>query len=345
MAERLWSIVERRPEALEWLRRVHDKWVEYKARFRCYQCNSEVEWVEDFRYRCRNGHESRVIGLESWEFNVPPWFMRVLSDEGLVTILYKSRSSTSYGVPEATVKLIEEIIRASEAESLAPEEAVEEGREVSEDLLRDVVGLENVKELVLQVLRSDRPVHLLMVGPPASAKSMILETLSRFYDVPLILAGTSTRAGIRDFIEENRPRVMLIDELDKVANPLELSVLLSWMESQRITITMATRRVEVRCPSVCKVIAAANDARRIPPELLSRFIVVRIPPYTEDQAREVCVSVLTRREGVGEEMARAIADAVLTKLGSRDPRDCVKIARLRPKTVEDVDRIAKLLSR
>jgi len=345
MSERLFNIVERRPEAIEWLRRVHDKWLEYKSKLRCYTCEAEVEWVDDFRYRCRNGHESGVLGLEAWEFNVPPWFMRVLNEEGLVTVLYKSRSSTNYGVPESTLKLIEEILRISEIEEASREEATTEMVEVGDDLLKDVVSLDNVKELVMQVLKSDKPVHLLMVGPPASAKSMILEILSKHFGVPIILAGTSTRAGIRDFIEENRPTIMLIDELDKVANPIELSVLLSWMESQKITITMHSRRVEVKCPKVCKVIAACNDPRRLPPELLSRFVVIKIPQYSEDQVREICVNVLTNREGVSEEVAKAIAESVIGRLRSRDPRDCIKIARLGPKSVEDVEKIVKLLTK
>jgi Holliday junction DNA helicase RuvB len=163
---------------------------------------------------------------------------------------------------------------------------------------------------------------------------MILEAISRHYDVPILLAGASTRAGLRDYIVENVPEIMLIDELDKVSSPLDLSVLLTWMESQRLVVTMATKKAYVRCPSVCRVIATANRTQRIPPELLSRFVVVNLKPYTDEEVRAVCINVLTRREGCNEDMARVIADAVVSKLGFRDPRDCVKIARLAktPKT-------------
>lgn len=175
-----------------------------------------------------------------------------------------------------------------------------------------------------------------------SAKTMILETISRHYDVPILLAGASTRAGLRDYIVENVPEVMLIDELDKISNPLDLSALLTWMESQRLVVTMATKKAHVRCPSVCRVIATANSIRRIPPELLSRFVVVNLKPYTDEEVKTVCINVLTRREGCSEEMAKTVAEAVVSKLGSKDPRDCVKIARL-AKTPEDVDRIVEIL--
>ena len=39
-----------------------------------------------------------------------------------------------------------------------------------------------------------------------------------------------------------------------------------------------------------------------------------------------------------------IADAVVDRLKSRDPRDCVKLARL-AKTPDDVERIVKILSK
>jgi hypothetical protein len=114
------------------------------------------------------------------------------------------------------------------------------------------------------------------------------------------------------------------------------------MESQRIVVTMATKKAYVKCPSVCKVIATANSTSRIPQELLSRFVVVKLKPYTEEEVREICMNVLTRREGVEMSIAETIARAVTEKLKSRDPRDCVKIARL-AKSTEEVEKITDIL--
>jgi Holliday junction DNA helicase RuvB len=331
-------------DVTEWLTKIYSKWAEYKLNTKCYTCEStRIRWVGDYEYECDKGHRSKLLGLQSWELGVPPWFMRVLADRGIVDILYRSRSTTTYGVPDEVMRVLERILRSET--SLAPTEGVPEVEEVPEptlEMFSDIVGLDDVKKLVLDVLTSSKPVHLLLVGPTASAKTMILETISRHYDVPILLAGASTRAGLRDYILDNVPEVMLIDELDKVSNPLDLSTLLTWMESQRLVVTMATKKAHVRCPSVCRVIAAANSIRRIPPELLSRFVVVNLKPYTDEEIRTVCINVLTRREGCSEEMAKTVAEAVVSRLGSKDPRDCVKIARL-AKTPEDVDRIVEIL--
>ena len=48
------------------------------------------------------------------------------------------------------------------------------------------------------------------------------------------------------------------------------------------------------------------------------------------------------REGVAPEVAAAIADAVWTRLKSKDIRDCIKIGRL-AKTKEDVDWLAQTI--
>jgi len=336
-------------DAVEYLARIREKWAEYKSGFKCYQCGStNIKWLDDFTYECENGHRGRALGLESWEFKVPPWFMRILHDKGLVQVLFKSRSATCYGVPEETLKAIESILSKG-AEEVEGAEVYEEPEaaempEPTVEMFSDIVGLDDIKELVVKVLKADKPVHLLLVGPPASAKTMILEAISERYGVPIILAGTSTKAGLREFIVENKPTIMLIDELDKIANPLDLSVLLTWMQSQRLTVTLASRRVTVKCPSVCKVIAAANRADKLPPELLSRFTVVKIKPYTERDVYEICVNVLTRKEGKSREVAEMIARAVVEKLRSRDPRDCIKIARL-AKEIEDIDRIIEIMMR
>jgi len=347
--KKLREVATRYDDAIEFLTRIRDKWVEYKSSTKCYQCGStNIRWVDDFTYECDKGHRRRVLGLESWEFGVSPWFMSTLQNRGLVQVLFRSRSSTMYGIPEEVLKAIESIL----SEGIEKTEGAEvyegfKGAEMPEptiEMFSDIVGLDDIKRLVVDVLKASKPVHLLLVGPPASAKTMILEAIQEHYDVPIILAGTSTKAGLREFIVENKPTIMLIDELDKITNPLDLSVLLTWMQSQRLTVTMASKRVTVKCPSVCKVIAAANRTDELPPELLSRFIVVTIKPYTERDIYEICVNVLTRKEGKSREMAEIIARAVTEKLRSRDPRDCIKIARL-VKEIEDVDRIIKTLRR
>jgi Holliday junction DNA helicase RuvB len=45
-------------------------------------------------------------------------------------------------------------------------------------LFHDIVGFEDVKYLFRIAIEAERPVHLLLCGPPASAKSLFMSSLT-----------------------------------------------------------------------------------------------------------------------------------------------------------------------
>jgi Holliday junction DNA helicase RuvB len=89
------------------------------------------------------------------------------------------------------------------------------------------------------------------------------------------------------------------------------------------------------------VFATSNGTDRMLTPLLSRFVVLHFKQYTFGSFQEVCAHILGR-EGVPADVAASIADAVWTKLKSKDIRDCIKIGRL-AKTKEEVGWIAQTL--
>jgi len=240
--------------------------------------------------------------------------------------------------PEAVKRAIEMFEKG-----VVPGAEVEEEKiDIPEDLFSIIEGFDDIKKIIITSLKSEKPVHILLVGPPATAKSLFLTELARLKGSYLVLASTATRAGIRDVLIEITPRILLIDELDKISDPKELAVLLSWMESGLVTVTMKTMRTKV-CGRGW-VIAAANTTRGIPPELLSRFLIFRIKPYTEEQLHRVIMKTLTMRENIDKELAKYIAEKIVKELRSRDPRDAVKIARM-AKTKKDVDFIIEVMKK
>jgi holliday junction DNA helicase RuvB len=101
-----------------------------------------------------------------------------------------------------------------------------------DNLFGDIIGYDHIKRLFRMALDSDSVVHILLVGPPASAKTMFLTLLvqhlknSYFTD-----GGNSTKAGIIDYLFENKPRYLLVDEIDKMA-PKDQAMLLNLMETK-----------------------------------------------------------------------------------------------------------------
>jgi hypothetical protein len=69
--------------------------------------------------------------------------------------------------------------------------------------------------------------------------------------------------------------------------------------------------------------------------LLSRFIVLDIPPYTDQHFIEIAVLRLTTEEGISGELATEIAEQVILKLNRKDLRDCIKVARI-ARTPEEI---------
>lgn len=195
------------------------------------------------------------------------------------------------------------------------------------DMFADVVGHEDVKELLRACLLADRQVHVLLTGPPALAKSIFLWDIERAYgDKALWLLGSATsRSGLWDVLAEREPQVLLIDELDK-AEARDQAALLSITEGGRVVRAKVGRELELNNP--IRVIAASNRLEKISPELRSRFGVKRLNPYSQAEYRQVVKGVLISRENVSQQTAEEIAKAL--EGHSQNVRDAIRVARLAP---------------
>ncbi len=81
-------------------------------------------------------------------------------------------------------------------------------------LFENIIGYDNIKKIFLFAISSQLPVHILLVGPPGSAKTLFLMecmNLSRSY---FTLGSHSTKAGMIDYLFANRPRNLIIDEIE-----------------------------------------------------------------------------------------------------------------------------------
>jgi len=289
-----------------------------------------------------------------WEKNHPPkdqydgfaWYdvfadartLNSLVTRRILKIVFKSNKYCAYRALD--VKAIEKAI--ADYEGSFTQEPLPE--KIPQDLFKSIVGHEDKKEIIARSLNAEKPVHCLLYGTVASAKTLFLEELSRLPHSRFILGSSLTKAGIFDVLFNERPKYLIIDELDKIDDAENLSALLSLMHRGYVTETKYRRHRTIRLKTW--VFASANDISRIPRELLSRFTLLKFRDYTPDEYREVVVNVLKDQEGVNENLGVYIAEQVLNKLNSRDVRDAIKIARLlKKKTKEEVDKIIEILRR
>jgi len=95
-------------------------------------------------------------------------------------------------------------------------------------MFENIIGHDDVKELLIAALLAEKPVHVLLAGPPALAKSLFLWDIERVCGEQAIwLVGSATsKAGQWDLVAEREPQILLIDELDKL-NAADTAALLT----------------------------------------------------------------------------------------------------------------------
>nr|MDO8081719.1 AAA family ATPase [Candidatus Freyarchaeota archaeon] len=194
-----------------------------------------------------------------------------------------------------------------------------------------IEGFDDIKEFIRRSLNAEEPVHVLLVGAPGTAKTLFLMEIERLGG-RFITAGTSTRVGIRDVLFDETPRILIVDEVEKVSDQKDLSALLTWMESGRIIVTKHGMQGEKR--GKVWVFGACNSDEKLSPELKDRFQVFYIKSYTEEQFRRIVANYLSKRMKVRRDLAAYIAERVGEYTTS--VREAVRVARI-SKSKKDVD--------
>ena len=201
-----------------------------------------------------------------------------------------------------------------------------------------IEGYFDVKDIVERALETEDSYNLLLVGPPASSKTLFLLGILDIRKDGAYFDGSNTTSRILDVLEEKRPKIICIDELDKMSRQFQIQ-LLNFMESGRVDVEQQRKQYHFEIKGV-KVFATANEITRLSKPLQSRFRKLFLPRYTEQQFIEVSVKVL---KNLSESMVRYIGFTVFKNGG--DIRDVMSVGKLIKKSdgPEDVDRIIRTL--
>jgi MoxR-like ATPase len=201
----------------------------------------------------------------------------------------------------------------------------------------NIHGYDDIKDIVRRALEAEDNYNLLLIGPPASAKTLfllgILESKNGVY-----FDGSNTTNRILDVLEEKRPKIICIDELDKMPKQFQ-DKLLNFMESGHIKVDQMRKQYDFKINGA-KVFAACNEITRLSRPLQSRFRRLHLPPYSEQQFLEVTAKVLPKLK-----IAHVIGKAVWEQRG--DIRDVISIGKLVRKNdgPEEVEQILTTMTR
>ena len=260
------------------------------------------------------------IGWGWRHVRVWPATLSRLFKDGYLETVFRSNSFTGYRLSEFGRK-----VAAGAKEKEAPQTQIK--LVFSEDLFQDIIGHDEVKELLRASLMAEKPVHVLLTGPPALAKTLFLWDIERVCGEKAIwLVGSATsKAGLWDLVAERQPQILLVDEMDKM-NAADTAALLSMMEGGRLVRAKVGRELDLQ--NTIWVIAATNRLDMLSPELRSRFAIRHLKAYSREEYLTVVKGVLVRRENTSPELAEEIANMLDGR--TQDVREAIRVARLAP---------------
>jgi replication-associated recombination protein RarA len=184
----------------------------------------------------------------------------------------------------------------------------------------NIQGYDDIKGIVRRALNAQDNYNLLFIGTPASAKTLFLLGILEFKKgVYFDCSNTTNR--ILDVLEQERPKIICIDELDKMSRQFQ-NQLLNFLESGRVKVDQQKKQYDFEIKGA-KVFATCNEINKLSKPLASRFRKLFLPRYTEQQFIDVSVKVLPK---VGENMARYIGFTVFRNGG--DIRDVMSVGKL-----------------
>ena len=214
---------------------------------------------------------------------------------------------------------------------------------IQEGIFQDIIGYDDLKREFVKALLSPKPVGILLVGPPGTAKSEFLKKINAAAPEAseFINGGYGSKAGTFDKLYQNRPTYVLVDEIDKLLGQDQIA-LLDLIQSGRLIKNTKSESYNIELNGW--VFATAKNKENILEPLVDRFEMYHLTDYTSEEFRRIAVSRL-RQEGIeNQELALYIANAVLRSLNRKSMRNAIGIAR-KSKTFEDVDETIQTLKR
>ncbi|MBA7689984.1 hypothetical protein ES703_98503 [subsurface metagenome] len=281
--------------------------------------------------------DRRPPHMRSWEYytiGASRNDIKQLLDEGFLIVAVKTSSLTKYKLSEKGRNFVFATNMEREFAKIPASDVL--------DAMSLVVGFDDIKEALAQAIESRRRINFLLEGPPACAKSIMLEGIrSAVPDAYIAFGSRTSAAGLSQALFEHQPSVLLLDEADKMHNEC-YSVLLGLMESGEILETKSQKTRGIKLETL--VICACNSSAKMPREFLSRFALhVLFPTYTREEFIDVCQGFLTRAEQCPADIAGIIGQLVFD-YGLGDVRKARGAWQLMAcPTREDVHRVIQLM--
>jgi len=255
----------------------------------------------ELEHDSRDRRDPRYRNWEYYTVGASRRDIQRLLDEGMLVVAIKTSSLTKYKLSPKGCDLVFAFSMERVFDKIPATSVIE--------ALELVVGFDDLKEAIALAIEVRRRINFLLEGPPACAKSIMLEGVRSVVPDAYIAFGSRTSAaGLSEALFEHQPSVLLLDEADKMDNEV-YSVLLGLMESGEILETKSRKTRGIKLDTM--ILAACNSSAKMPREFLSRFALhVHFPTYTREEFIDVCRGFLAKAEGCPQELAGIIGQLI-----------------------------------
>src|SRR5215204_5571857 len=171
-------------------------------------------------------------------------------------------------------------------------------------LFNEVYGYDDLKRLLSRMLASKESVSSVLIGPPASAKTMFLLAIQQSMkkDVFFIDATNASGAGIVDkLFSQPNTKIILIDEIEKMTKR-DQNMLLNLLETGMLVSTKIRKTQEMKFKGI-KLFETSIDIERLSMPLRSRLMEFFLPEYNFDEFREIVEKLAANRYRLNREIA------------------------------------------
>ena len=164
-------------------------------------------------------------------------------------------------------------------------------------------------KILYRTIRADRLSSIILFGPPGCGKTSLARVISettkyKFYKINAVTAGV---ADIKRVIEETKnfmlnpigKSILFIDEIHRF-NKLQQDALLPYVENGTVILIGATTE---------------NPYFEVNKALISRSMVIKLEPLTEENIFQILKNALERKDGLGEYSIK-IEEKTLRKLAN-----------------------------
>jgi len=185
----------------------------------------------------------------------------------------------------------------------------------------NIDGYYDIKEIVIRALSSEDQYNLMFIGEPASGKTLFLQGIMDMRKDAVYFDSTNTTNKILDILEQKRPKIICLDEIEKMSRPWQ-EKLLNLLESGKVDVEQQKKSYHFEIKGI-KVFTTCNDIDRLSKPLASRFRKLFLPKYSEEVFLSVAEKVLPK---TSPSIARYIGSKVYQTDG--DIRSVIQIGRL-----------------